>query len=153
MLEVAVREGDTVTAGQPLVTLEKGDLPAQRLIAAGQLAQAEGALEKVDNRNLSGARRAEIDGARARLRAQEAARSAPTTTTARRASSTPAAPPPASTPTDATLALRSSSAQAASLQAQLDSVLQGTPQEYRAAQGVVDAARGRVSRSTWCSAS
>jgi membrane fusion protein YbhG len=31
VLEVHVREADSVVAGQPLVTLEKGDLPAQRL--------------------------------------------------------------------------------------------------------------------------
>src|SRR4029078_1952695 len=39
--QVVVREGDTVAAGQTLITLEKGDLPAQRLIAQGQHTQAE----------------------------------------------------------------------------------------------------------------
>ncbi|MGH7280900.1 MAG: biotin/lipoyl-binding protein [Polyangiaceae bacterium] len=36
--EVLVKEGDEVKAGQPLVTLEPGDLDAQRLMAAGALA-------------------------------------------------------------------------------------------------------------------
>ncbi|HWJ57189.1 MAG TPA: biotin/lipoyl-binding protein, partial [Vicinamibacterales bacterium] len=70
--EVHVREGDRLTAGQTLLTLEKGDLPAQRLIAEGQLTQAESALEKVASRTLPTARRAEIAEAQARLQAQEA---------------------------------------------------------------------------------
>jgi HlyD family secretion protein len=57
--QVHVREGDMVAAGQAIVTLEKGDLPAQRLIAEGQLTQAEGALEKVSGA-LPNARRAQI---------------------------------------------------------------------------------------------
>jgi len=52
VLEVHVREGDNVVAGQPLVTLEKGDLPAQRLIAQGQLEQAQSVLQKVASRTL-----------------------------------------------------------------------------------------------------
>src|SRR5436190_2733719 len=69
--QVHVREGDTVTAGQAIVTLEKGDLPAQRLIAEGQLTQAEGGLEKVSS-GLPNARRAQIAEAQARLQAQQA---------------------------------------------------------------------------------
>src|SRR5262245_50872207 len=57
--QVHVREGDTVAAGQTLLTLEKGDLPAQRMIAEGQLTQAESGLEKVSG-HLPSARRAEI---------------------------------------------------------------------------------------------
>src|SRR5262249_52470350 len=68
---VRVREGDSVVAGQTIVTLEKGDLPAQRLIAEGQLKQAEGALEKLMSRALPTARRAEIAEAQARLQAQQ----------------------------------------------------------------------------------
>ncbi len=142
--EVAVREGDRVTAGQPLVTLETGDLPAQRLIAVGQLAQAQGAFEKVDSRNLSGARRAEIEGARARLRAQQAALERASQDEARTRKLFAGGAGTRVDADNAALALRSSSAQVASLQAQLDSLLQGTPQDVRAAQGVVDAARGRV---------
>src|SRR5262245_3358674 len=69
--QVHVREGDMLTAGQTIVTLEKGDLPAQRLIAEGQLTQAEGALEKVSG-TLPTARRAEIAEAQARLQGQQA---------------------------------------------------------------------------------
>src|SRR6185436_20809890 len=70
--QVHVREGDMVTAGLAIVTLEKGDLPAQRLIAEGQLTQAEGALEKLSGA-LPSARRAQIAEAQARLQAQRAA--------------------------------------------------------------------------------
>jgi HlyD family secretion protein len=59
--EVKVREGDAVTAGQPLVVLEPGDLPAQRLMAAGQLAQAQAMLDKL----VKGARPEEIEQAQA----------------------------------------------------------------------------------------
>ena len=66
VLDVHVREGDRVVAGQPLVTLEKGDLPAQRLIAEGQLEQAQGVLQKVASRTPPTARRAELAEADAR---------------------------------------------------------------------------------------
>ena len=145
--EVAVREGDTVAAGQPLVTLEKGDLPAQRLIAAGQLAQAEGALEKVDSRNLSGARRAEIAGARARLQGEQAARERASHDEERARKLYAGGAATRVDADNAALALRSSSAQVAALQAQLDSLLQGTPQDVRGAQGLVDTARGRVEQA------
>src|SRR5580704_15195562 len=58
--DVSVLEGDVVEPGQTLVTLEKGDLPAQRAIAEGQLEQMKAALEKVASRTLPTARRAEI---------------------------------------------------------------------------------------------
>lgn len=59
---VLVREGQAVTAGQPLVELEPGDLFAQRLQAEGQLAQAQANLEKLEK----GARPEELAAARAR---------------------------------------------------------------------------------------
>src|SRR5262249_15567847 len=45
--DVLVREGDDVTPGQVLVDLEPGDLPAQKLIAQGQLDQAQANLDKL----------------------------------------------------------------------------------------------------------
>jgi HlyD family secretion protein len=60
--EVLVREGDEVKAGQPLLTLELGDLDAQRLQAQGTLEQAQATLEKLQ----AGARPEEIEEAKAR---------------------------------------------------------------------------------------
>jgi multidrug resistance efflux pump len=59
---ILVREGDRVTAGQPLVMLEPGDLPAQRLMAQAQLDQAQATLDKLER----GARPEEIAEVRAR---------------------------------------------------------------------------------------
>jgi HlyD family secretion protein len=93
--EILVREGDHVTAGQPIMTLETGDWLAQLLEAQGQLDQQQATLERLENgsrpeeideahaRALSaaaalaeteaGARREQIAAARARLAAQEIA--------------------------------------------------------------------------------
>lgn len=60
--EVRVKEGDAVKVGDPILVLEPGDLNAQRLVAAGQLAQAQATLDKL----LAGARPEEIEQARAR---------------------------------------------------------------------------------------
>jgi HlyD family secretion protein len=60
--EVLMREGDPVHAGQPLLVFEAGDLSAQRLMAQGQLEQAQANLEKLER----GARPEEIEQARAR---------------------------------------------------------------------------------------
>jgi len=67
--EVLVHEGDHVEPGQPLVVLEPGDLAAQKLMAEGQLAQAEANLEKLQN----GARPEEIAQAKARASTASAA--------------------------------------------------------------------------------
>jgi HlyD family secretion protein len=67
--EVLVREGDRVVAGQPLLLLEPGDLPAQKLAAEGQLEQAQANLEKLEK----GARPEEIEQARARAMTASAA--------------------------------------------------------------------------------
>ncbi len=63
---VAVKEGDSVAAKQPLATLEPGDLEAQKLMAQAQIDQAEAALDKLK----AGARPEEI--AQAQARAQQA---------------------------------------------------------------------------------
>jgi multidrug resistance efflux pump len=67
--ELKVAEGDAVKKGQPLVVLEEGDLPAQRLAAQGTLDQAKANLERLEK----GARPEEIAQARARAAATSAA--------------------------------------------------------------------------------
>jgi len=140
--EVLVREGDPVKAGQPLVVLEKGDLPAQRLAAQGQLQQAQGALEKVSSHSLSSARRAEIAGASARLRAEQVTLEKARLDDQRMRKLLASG---AATRMDADntgLALRNSEAQVAALRAGLDQLLHGTPQDVKSAQGMVDVAQG-----------
>jgi multidrug resistance efflux pump len=67
--EVLVTEGDRVTAGQPLVTLEPGDLAAQLIEAQGELRQAKANLEKLEH----GARPEELEQAHARTLEAQAA--------------------------------------------------------------------------------
>jgi len=59
--EIKVKEGDDVQPGQVLLTLEPGDLLAQRLGAQGQLEQARANLQKLE----AGSRPEEIAQARA----------------------------------------------------------------------------------------
>jgi multidrug resistance efflux pump len=66
--DVLVREGEHVSAGQALVKLEPGDLPAQRLEAQGQVDQAQANVEKLER----GARPEEIEEAKARAQTAEA---------------------------------------------------------------------------------
>ncbi len=67
--DVLVHEGDRVAAGQELLTLEPGDLEAQRLQAQAQLEQAQANLEKLE----SGSRPEEIEQARAKAQTAVAA--------------------------------------------------------------------------------
>ncbi len=67
--EVLVKEGDRVQPGQPLVELEPGDLPAQRLMALGALDQAKATLDKLKR----GARPEEVEEAKARAQTAAAA--------------------------------------------------------------------------------
>jgi len=67
--EILVREGAHVVAGQPLITLEPGDLEAQKLMAEGQLLEAKADLEKMEK----GSRPEEVEQARARAQSAEAA--------------------------------------------------------------------------------
>ncbi len=142
--QVHVREGDSVTAGQTLITLEKGDLPAQRLIAQGQLTQAEGALEKVASRTLPTARRAEIAEAQARVQAQAATAEKAKMDQARFRKLFEGGAGTRADADNATLAARNADAQASALRAQLDVLLHGTPQDVKSAEGLVEAARGRL---------
>lgn len=66
---VRAKEGDRVQQGQPLVELEPGDWPAQRLMAQGQLDAAKAALEKLKR----GARPEEIQEAKAHAQTAAAA--------------------------------------------------------------------------------
>jgi HlyD family secretion protein len=142
--QVLVREGDSVAAGQTLVTLEKGDLPAQRLIAEGQLSQAEGALEKVASRTVPSARRAEIAEAQARLQAQQASQAKARLDEQRLRKLYTGGAATRVDADNATLALQNANAQVAASRAQLESLQHGTPQDVKAGKGLVDAARGRV---------
>jgi HlyD family secretion protein len=67
--EVLVHEGDRVAPGQELLTLEPGDLEAQRLQAQAQLEQAQANLEKLER----GSRPEEIEQARAKAQTAVAA--------------------------------------------------------------------------------
>lgn len=67
--DVLVREGDSAKAGQALVQLEPGDLPAQLLGAQGALDQAKANLQKMKN----GSRPEEIEQARANAQTATAA--------------------------------------------------------------------------------
>jgi multidrug resistance efflux pump len=67
--DVRAKEGEQVAADQPLLELEPGDLPAQRLIAKAELDQARANLEKLQK----GARPEEIQQAKARAQTASAA--------------------------------------------------------------------------------
>jgi multidrug resistance efflux pump len=141
---VNVREGDTVAAGQPIITLEKGDLPAQRLIAEGQLAQARAALGKVSVRSLPSARRAEIAEADARMRSGEAAEQKARLDDERARKLVAAGAMTRADADTAAMNLRNTAAQTAALRAALDNLLRGTPEDVNSAKGAVDSAAGRL---------
>jgi multidrug resistance efflux pump len=67
--EVLVKEGDRVAKGQPLITLEPGDWPAQLMQAQAQLVRSQANLDKLQK----GARPEELDQARARAMTARAA--------------------------------------------------------------------------------
>jgi HlyD family secretion protein len=144
VLEVHVREGDEVVAGQPLVTLEKGDLAAQRLIAEGQLAQARSVLQKVASRTLPTARRAELAGAEARLQAELALEAKARLDDERAQKLLHSGAGTRMDADNAALALRTASAQVAAQKAQKEMLLHGTPEDVRSGEGMVDAAEGRL---------
>jgi HlyD family secretion protein len=66
---VYVKEGDRVREGDPVIEIEAGDWPAQRLMAKGQLDEAQATLERVR----AGARPEEIEQAKARATTAAAA--------------------------------------------------------------------------------
>jgi multidrug resistance efflux pump len=67
--DVLAKEGDRVEQGKPLLELEPGDLPAQRLVAKGELDSALATLDKLKR----GARPEEIEEAKARAQTASAA--------------------------------------------------------------------------------
>lgn len=142
--DVLVREGDAVDAGQPLVILETGDLSAQRLQAQGQLEQAEAALEKVAGERLPTARRAEIEGARARLQAEEASLERASLDSQRMEKLFAAGAATKADRDNANIAFRNVTAQVTGLRAQVDQLVHGTLQDVKTAQGQVDVAKGRL---------
>lgn len=141
---VEAREGQAVAPAQPLVTLEKGDLPAQRLVALGQLEQAQAALERVSGRTLSSARSAEVLQARARLRAGQAAEDKARLDAHRTRQLFEGGAGTRAAKENAELVLRDTAAQAEALQAQLEQLLAATPTDVKAASGQVDVATGRL---------
>jgi HlyD family secretion protein len=141
---VHVREGDAVAAGQPIITLEKGDLPAQRLIAQGQLEQAEGALERLSSKTVPTARRAQIAEARARVLAAKAAEEKARRDAERAQQLFSGGAATRVDADNAALALKTAAAQTAALEAQAETLLHGTAPDVRSATGMVDAAKGRL---------
>jgi multidrug resistance efflux pump len=67
--EIKVREGESVAAGQALIVLEPGELPAQLVQAQAQLVESQANLEKLQK----GARPEELAEARARALTAKAA--------------------------------------------------------------------------------
>jgi HlyD family secretion protein len=147
--QVLVREGETVQPGQPLLILEPGDLPAQRLQAEGQLQQAQATLDKLVSGEQAGggrqgSRTEQIARARAELRAAEASLTQAerdmerARTLAREQVITRADLDRA----ESTLALARSEREAR--RAALVELQRGREEDLRALQGAVEAARGRL---------
>ncbi len=141
--EVLAREGDLVKPAQPLIVLEPGDLEAQKLQAEGQVEQAEANLEKVVLHGGS-PRRQQILAAEARLKAEEVAIEKAETDLRRDKQLLGGGAATQADVDNADLAVRNAYAQRDAQKASLDEVLRGTPQDVKAAQGQLDAARGRV---------
>jgi HlyD family secretion protein len=141
--EVLVREGEQVSAGQPIVRFENGDLEAQKLQAQGQVEQAEANFAKVSGLGFS-PRRQEVAAARARLQAQEIAKEKAELDSNRTKRLFDAGVSTKVELENSDIALRNAVSQRAMLQAQLDQVLRGTPEDVRAAEGQLEIAHGRL---------
>lgn len=145
--EVLVREGERVEPGQPLVMLEAGDLPAQRLQAEGQLLQAEAALDKLrgtGHTRGTGSLAEQVARARAELTAAQVALDK-AELDARRASTLFQQQVNTRAELDtAEAALRQARAQRDARRSNLQELAQGTDADVRAQQGLVEAARGRL---------
>jgi multidrug resistance efflux pump len=143
--DVLAREGDQVEEGQALIVFEPGDLQAQRLQAQGQLEQAQAVLGRLQQGGRTATPRAdEIAAARARLDAEQAQVGK---TDADRKRSEQLFSSGAATRQELDNA-RSAAANAISsrnaMKAQLDLLVQGTPEDVKAAIGQVSAAQGRL---------
>jgi HlyD family secretion protein len=141
--EVLVREGEQVNGGQPILRLETGDLEAQKLQAQGQVQQAEANFAKVSGQGFS-SRRQEIAAARARLQTQQIAGEKAELDFNRTKKLFSAGVSTTVEMENSDIALRNATTQRAMLQAQLDQVLRGTPEDVRAAEGQLEIAHGRL---------
>jgi multidrug resistance efflux pump len=140
---VLVREGDAVKAGQPLILLEPGDLEAQKLQAQGEVEQAEANLSKVSGRG-SSSKRQQIAAARARLEAQVISVEKAEIDLGRQKQLFSTGAATRSDLDNADLTFRNAGAQRETLQAQLDELLSGTPEDVKSAQGQLDIANGKL---------
>jgi multidrug resistance efflux pump len=141
--EVLAREGDQVKPGQPLLSLEPGDLQGQRLEAQGQLEQALANQAKVASGG-SSSRRQEILAAQSRLQVEQVAIEKAKLDLDRTEKLFAGQ---ASTQNDldnAKIAMRNAEAQRETQKASLDELLRGTPEDMKSAQGQVDAAQGKL---------
>lgn len=141
--EVLAREGDLVKASQELIILEPGDLEGQRLQAEGQLEQVEANLAKLAYPGAS-ARGEEIAGARARLQVETVAVQKATRDLSRARKLFKGGAATQTDHDDSRSTLRNAAAQRDALRAQLEQLMISTPSDVKAAQGQVDAAKGRL---------
>ncbi|WP_375765105.1 HlyD family efflux transporter periplasmic adaptor subunit [Archangium gephyra] len=145
--DVLVREGDRVEPGQPLVVLEAGDLPAQRLQAEGQLLQAQAALDKLRGQGHTGGTGSlaeQVARARAELTATQVALEK-AELDARRARTLFQQQVTTRAELDtAESSLRQARAERDARRARLQELEQGTDADVRAQQGLVETARGRL---------
>ncbi|HEX5745475.1 MAG TPA: HlyD family efflux transporter periplasmic adaptor subunit [Archangium sp.] len=142
-----VREGERVEPGQPLVLLEAGDLPAQRLQAEGQLLQAQATLDKLQgqgSRRGTGSLAEQVTRARAELTAAQVALDK-AQLDARRARTLFQQQVNTRAELDtAEATLRQARAERDARRSRLQELEQGTDADVRAQQGQVEAARGRL---------
>ncbi|HVZ32775.1 MAG TPA: HlyD family efflux transporter periplasmic adaptor subunit, partial [Polyangiaceae bacterium] len=112
--------------------------------AEGQLQQAQAALERVASKSLPTARRAEIEAAQARLQAEQAQLAKAKLDHDRQQQLFNGGAVAKGELDNADIALRNASAQVNAQRAVLDQLLQGTPQDVKAADGQVAVAKGRL---------
>jgi HlyD family secretion protein len=150
--EVLVREGDLVKAGQPMVVLEPGDLPAQRLQANGQLAQARAELDKLMGGTSAGeqsgpdagSRDAQVFRARAELTSAQVGMEKAELDARRMRTLFQQKVVTRAMLDDTEAGLRLARAERDARRARLQELRQGTREDSRAQLGVVEAAQGRL---------
>ncbi len=135
--QLAVEEGDTVAAGQPLAELERTDFEADLAQVRGQVATAEAGLAEL----LHGSRPEEIEQARAQVSDGEAALVNARLTFKRQQELLKSGNTPQSNYDQALALLQQAEARLANAKAALSLAVQG-PRSER-----IDAARGQVAQS------
>lgn len=156
---VLVREGDRVEAGQPLILLEEGDLPAQRLQARGQLLQAQAELDKLlggasseklgkpganPGMPTTGSRAEQVARARAELAVAQSALNKAKVDAQRMRTLFEQQVRPRAELDAAEATLQQAHAERDARRARLQELTLGTGEDIRAQQGLVEAARGRL---------